>query len=64
MLAEKYFLVRISLICRRSNEDASALRCSSQPQELAVAGVGTRGNTKCGMASFRIDSCYRNLDKR
>ena len=28
------------------------LRCSSQPQELAVAGVGTRGNTGCGIASL------------
>ena len=30
------------------------LRCSRQPQELAVAGVVTRGNTGCGIASLSI----------
>jgi hypothetical protein len=42
------------------------LHSAVQPpaQEAAVAGVGTRGNTGCGIASFTFDSCLRLLNKR
>ena len=48
LCGKTYFALRSNTLPQVRARSCCTLRCSSQPQELAVAGVGTRGDTECG----------------